>query len=167
VILQHGVEMTHFWRLLYQAAQRKLIAVELLVKHGANVEARDYDENTPLHLAPAKGKTDVVTFLVERWPGGKEALNVHGKTPLWMFEMGLWRKYQLRDQEKRRLLLCWAACSLRPIRIEGTSYCLERGTFEQCLCSVQRWFQPLCGHGIRDRAITGPVFFLQRMSDFR
>jgi ankyrin repeat protein len=66
VILQHDVEMTHFWRLLYQAAQRKLTAVELLVKHGADVEARDYDENTPLHLAAAKGKTDVVKFLVER-----------------------------------------------------------------------------------------------------
>jgi hypothetical protein len=104
VILQHGLEMTHFWRLLYQAAQRKLIAVELLVKHGADVEARDYDENTPLHLAAAKGKTDVVKFFVERWPGGKEALNVHGKTPLWMFEVGLWRKYQLRDEEREAII---------------------------------------------------------------
>jgi hypothetical protein len=36
--------------------------------------------------------------------GGKEALKVHGKTPLWMFEVGLWRKYQLRDEEKEAII---------------------------------------------------------------
>jgi ankyrin repeat protein len=108
-ILQHGAEVTGrdpFPRPLHFAAQRNLDAVHLLLEHGADVEQRDYDLNTPLHAAAKAGKTDVVRFLMERWPQGKEALNRDGKTPLLMFEEGSKRrKLQLSDEETEIIAL--------------------------------------------------------------
>jgi ankyrin repeat protein len=101
-------------KLRNEAAKRNLNAVELLVEHGPDVQERDTGENTPLHLAAETGNTEGVRFLVECWPEGKDALNNNGETPLLMFEHAS-HKLQVSDEEKRRLLLCWAAWSLRPI----------------------------------------------------
>jgi ankyrin repeat protein len=68
--------------LIDQAAQRCLAAVERLVEHGADVEARDLHGSAPLHLAAATGKTDVVKFLVKRWPEGIKAKDNALLTPL-------------------------------------------------------------------------------------
>jgi ankyrin repeat protein len=83
--LQHGADLdpgTPYENLIDQAAQRCLAAVERLVEHGADVEARDLAGSAPLHLAAAAGKTDVVKFLVKRWPEGIEAKNNDLFTPL-------------------------------------------------------------------------------------
>jgi ankyrin repeat protein len=67
---------------LHQAAQCSLDAVEILVFYMADVEVRDVQFNTPLHLAAKAGKTDVVKFLVEEWPEGMRATNCFHATPL-------------------------------------------------------------------------------------
>jgi ankyrin repeat protein len=81
-ILQRGVWLNGFGRgPLHEAALRNLAAVELLLKHGANVRETDSDWNTPLHMAAQAGKTDVVKVLVERWPQGVKARDKFGRTP--------------------------------------------------------------------------------------
>jgi ankyrin repeat protein len=84
-ILQHGAEINPdgpHGNPLSEAAPRNLHTVELLVEHGADVQQREAGANTPLHFAASAGKTDVVKFLVERWPEGMRATNEHGETPL-------------------------------------------------------------------------------------
>ena len=46
----------------------------------ANIEAKDKDQKTPLHLASKYGKTDVVHLLVSKG-ANKSAKNKDGKTP--------------------------------------------------------------------------------------
>jgi ankyrin repeat protein len=89
-ILQHGAEVnpnTHVEKPLHEAAERNLDTVKLLVEHGADVDVRDLQENTPLHLAAGAGKTDVVKFLVERWPEGMRETNEFQETPLHLVVM--------------------------------------------------------------------------------
>jgi hypothetical protein len=62
-ILRHGVEVP--WWGLPKVARRNLVAVQLLLEHGVDVEQRDCSLNTPLHVAAKAGKTDVVKFSVE------------------------------------------------------------------------------------------------------
>jgi hypothetical protein len=103
-ILQHGAEVNpigYSETPLHEAALRNLDIVELLVEHGADVRETNSDLNTPLHLAASAGKTDVVKFLVERWPEGMRETNDCGETPLHLaarmgntdaveFLVGLW-----------------------------------------------------------------------------
>jgi ankyrin repeat protein len=95
-----------FGESLQEAAQRNLDSAQLLVEHGADVQARDHRGNTPLHMAAAAGKLDMVRLLVGRWPEGKEALNNRGKTPLSRFR-GFQRVLQLPfiDEEEIIVLL--------------------------------------------------------------
>jgi ankyrin repeat protein len=84
-LLQYGAEVNAIGYLgtpLHGAAQHNLAAVELLVEHGADVKRCRYPCNTALHLAADAGKTDVVKFLVERWPEGIRGKNRFGDTPL-------------------------------------------------------------------------------------
>jgi ankyrin repeat protein len=103
-ILQHGANANPslgFEKPLHEAARRNLETVKLLVEHGANVKKRDCFENTPLHLAAKTGKIDVVKFLVERWPEGKEALNHDGEIPLFGLTFG---QHLLSDPEKAEII---------------------------------------------------------------
>jgi hypothetical protein len=84
-LLQHGAEVDPvgpYEKPLHEAAQRNLDAVKLLVEHGADGRARDLQQNTPLHMAAAEGKTDVVKFLVEQWPESMRYRNECLATPL-------------------------------------------------------------------------------------
>lgn len=51
---------------LHFASSQGLLLVQLLVRHGADVNARDFADNTPLHAAAQAGKADIVKFLLER-----------------------------------------------------------------------------------------------------
>jgi ankyrin repeat protein len=84
-VLLYGAEvspMSVTSKPLHDAAQHSLDAVKLLIEHGANVEERDVDTNTPLLLAALEGKIDVVRFLVERWPECIRTANEYLQTPL-------------------------------------------------------------------------------------
>jgi ankyrin repeat protein len=68
-IVQHGAEVNPDGPMmtpLHEVAQRDLDTVKLLVEHGEDVEVRDFQQHTSLHLAATTGKTDVVKFLIER-----------------------------------------------------------------------------------------------------
>jgi hypothetical protein len=104
-ILQHGAEVNpggDYDKPLHEAALHSLDAVKLLVEYGADVKAGDLLGNTPLHLAAAAaGKTDMVGFLVERWPEGMREENPRGYMPLRLAalretERGMWRLRRMR-----------------------------------------------------------------------
>jgi ankyrin repeat protein len=107
-ILQHGADvhaMGGFGMPIHEAASSSLAAVELLLAHGADAEARDHQFNTPLHEAARYGKTDVMTFLLERWPQGTRKTNIFQETPL-HFAIGYgWEK----TNAVRLLLEQWPA----------------------------------------------------------
>ena len=54
---------------------------KLLIKNGAAINAKDDDENTPLHLAAASGNTGIVKLLIENG-AIIDAQNKYGNTPL-------------------------------------------------------------------------------------
>ena len=54
---------------------------KLLIKNGAAINAKDDDENTPLHLAAASGNTGIVKLLIENG-AIIDAQNKYGDTPL-------------------------------------------------------------------------------------
>ena len=54
---------------------------KLLNKNGAAINAKDYDENTPLHLAAASGNAGIVKLLIENG-AIIDAQNKYGNTPL-------------------------------------------------------------------------------------
>ena len=56
-----------------------LPSVKLLVSLGADVNARDYNGNTPLHHASSRGDNQVVMYLVEHG-ADVTALNRRGQT---------------------------------------------------------------------------------------
>jgi ankyrin repeat protein len=87
VILEHGADpnkdSSHFPP-IYKAVKSSLAAVKLLVEYGARVDKEGVPGNTPLLWAAVMGKTDVVKFLLERWPEGARKECSRQGTPLHM-----------------------------------------------------------------------------------
>jgi ankyrin repeat protein len=86
-ILRNGVEVDpdptlNFPPPLHLAAEHNIDAVKLLLEHGADMKKKDRCSNTLFHLAARARKTDVVRFLVERWPDGMREKIIGGDTPL-------------------------------------------------------------------------------------
>jgi ankyrin repeat protein len=79
-ILQHGAKLRSQWKMLHKAGS--LEAAQVLVEYGADVTRRADVFNTPLQEAAEAGKTEVVEFLVERWPEGMRAKDRLWNTPL-------------------------------------------------------------------------------------
>ena len=69
--------------------------VEYLVSKGANIEAKDDYNYTPLHLASYFGKPDIVKYLVSKG-ANKNAKDKDGKTP-----------YDLAANNEIRNILKW------------------------------------------------------------
>jgi ankyrin repeat protein len=84
-ILERGAEVNPPPRCgqpLHEAATDSLAATKLLVKHGAHVDAKDFNGDTPLHWAAQLDLTDIMRFLLEQWPEGAKERNRHQETPL-------------------------------------------------------------------------------------
>ena len=64
---------------------------EYLISKGANIEAKDLWDRTPLHLASISGNTDIVRYLVSKG-ANKNAKDKDGKTPYYSA-----RKDEIRD----------------------------------------------------------------------
>ena len=57
--------------------------MDLLIKKGANIEAKDKYEKTPLHLAAKRGHKHIVALLISK--GAQiEAKDERGRTPLYL-----------------------------------------------------------------------------------
>ena len=57
------MDLFHFF--LHIACQKgQLEIVQSLVEKGANIEAKDKSEKTPLHIASTRVNTDVVNYLI-------------------------------------------------------------------------------------------------------
>jgi hypothetical protein len=60
-----------------------VVAVGDSIAAEEGVKGRNFEGDTPLHLAASSnGNRDMVAFLVECWPEGKEAKNDDVQTPL-------------------------------------------------------------------------------------
>lgn len=67
---------------LHQAAlDGNLVAVRLLVRHGADVNKQDDDTWTPLHAACAEGHVDIARFLLEKG-ADKTVMTDDGERPI-------------------------------------------------------------------------------------
>ena len=53
----------------------------LLIDRGSNINAADYDENTPLHIAVIKNNIEIVEILLDNG-ANSNAVNDNGSTPL-------------------------------------------------------------------------------------
>jgi ankyrin repeat protein len=109
--LQHRATVNpieSFEKPLHEATQRNLDTVELLVDHGADVRERDLGGNAPLHLAAITGSIDVVRFLVERWPEGKEALSNNERHRCRCLRSRQDVRFNSVKRRRRTLLHCWA-----------------------------------------------------------
>jgi ankyrin repeat protein len=85
-LLQHDVDVNvaraDKSALHLAAEQQDLAFVNLLVAHGAAVNALDYNGETALFQAAQMDKIDVVGFLADSWPHGVRQANIDFRTPL-------------------------------------------------------------------------------------
>ena len=66
---------------IHNAAISTITEVEYWLEHGAAVNDRDEDGNTPLHYALFLGKFEIIRYLVEH-KANVNAVNKWGETPM-------------------------------------------------------------------------------------
>ena len=66
--------------LMIACREGHLHIAQYLIEKGANIEAKDINQKTPLHIASSSGKTDVVKYLVSQG-ANKTVKNKLGKAP--------------------------------------------------------------------------------------
>ena len=82
-------------------------AIKALIEAGANIEARDSDQNTPLHLAVRRScvgsptNPEAVKVLLDAG-ANIEAVNNDGKTPLQVVNRNNWKVYELLIQYRAK-----------------------------------------------------------------
>ena len=89
LLFQHGAnvdvqgmgDQTTLHRVIERSNNLAVSAVQFLLKHGADVNARRKDLSTPLHLAAARGYFEVPQILLQR-RADVNCRDVDGKTPL-------------------------------------------------------------------------------------
>ena len=74
---QDGLTVERHW----SASGAKADTVQLLIKHGADVTARNDTHSTPLHLASSKGSAESVDLLIQHG-SDVNAKDVNQSTPL-------------------------------------------------------------------------------------
>ena len=80
--IEHSSNISEIGNALqFSADEGNLEKVELLLKHGANINARDQDGRTPLALAIISKHTAVVKLLIDHG-ADVNTINVRGNTPL-------------------------------------------------------------------------------------
>lgn len=77
----YNVEIAKLGRLHQAAARGDLAKVERQLRKGADANAKDEDDNTPLHMAAYWGYNEIVAYLVSKGANINVA-NKKGKTPL-------------------------------------------------------------------------------------
>ena len=65
----------------YGATKAMVETIRLLLKHGADIAAKDADDNTPLHLAMPTSEWEVVKLLIAHG-ADRNARNFDGETPM-------------------------------------------------------------------------------------
>ena len=78
--------------------------VPFLLRHGADVNARDFSLSTPLHYALGCGNVEAAQLLLESG-ADIEARNNQGKTPLYMEMHVMWTNLEARARDVTQLLL--------------------------------------------------------------
>ena len=78
----NGVDQKNGWTTLHHAAAAGYLeAIDMLVKKGAKLTARNTYGDTPLHVAAASGKKNAVIWLGGCMGADRTATNNDGKTP--------------------------------------------------------------------------------------
>lgn len=80
--IKTSIRWYHGWTPLHIAVyERNLDIVRLLIKYGANINAKTYNRETPLHIAVYEGHWDVAKLLIDHG-ADVNARNNNGSTPL-------------------------------------------------------------------------------------
>jgi ankyrin repeat protein len=82
-LLQRRADVNLGWmKPLCTAAELNLDLVQLLLSHGAQLDARCVSGETAIHCAAMAGKLDIIRFLVGAWPEGLRTSDNNLFTPL-------------------------------------------------------------------------------------
>lgn len=92
----------------FAAKHGKVPALKLMLEHGADVNARDSNRETPLHHAAKHGNLKAVDFLVTKGKAKVNLRDVQGRTPLDALELSPHANSGIADR-MRTLMERWGA----------------------------------------------------------
>ncbi|MCH2038713.1 MAG: ankyrin repeat domain-containing protein [Rickettsiales bacterium] len=92
----------------FAAKHGKVPALKLMLEHGADVNARDSNRETPLHHAAKHGNLKAVDFLVTKGKAKVNLRDVQGRTPLDALELSPHANSGMADR-MRTLMERWGA----------------------------------------------------------
>jgi len=72
----------HISTLMYAAKTGDIPTMKRQILLGCQLEEKDYDDRTVLHVAASEGNEDALTFLLSRWKGRPDPTDRYGRTPL-------------------------------------------------------------------------------------